>query len=82
MDISRRTLLGGTAATLGSWLLDPVRALAAEVKRVRITDVESFRVSIPSGKAADPLRIYDYAISRVHTDAGALQISLGARLMT
>ena len=75
MTVTRRTLLGGTAATLVARLLDPVRALSAEVKRVRITDVESFRVRVPPGQAADPLRIYDYSISRVHTDAGVVGTS-------
>ncbi len=75
MTVTRRTLLGGTAAALGARLLAPVRAVAAEVKRVRITDVESFRVRVPPEQAPDALRMYDYAVSRVHTDAGVMGTS-------
>ncbi|MGI8990342.1 MAG: mandelate racemase/muconate lactonizing enzyme family protein [Bryobacteraceae bacterium] len=46
-------------------------ALAAEAKRVRITDVESFRIRLP--RSGDPeLQNFDYAVSRVHTDAGVM----------
>jgi len=49
--------------------LTPLRALAAEVKKVRITDVESFSVRLPHA-GEDELKVYDYGVSRVHTDAG------------
>ena len=45
-------------------------AVAAEAKRVRITDVESFRVRIPGGDAREEMKVYSYGVSRVHTDAG------------
>ncbi len=53
-------------------LLDPVRALSAEVHTVRITDIESFRVRIPKngGDELNDPRVYEYGVSRVHTDAG------------
>jgi D-galactarolactone cycloisomerase len=39
--------------------------------QVRITNVECFQVRVPpDGGRPDPLRIYDYAVTRVHTDAG------------
>jgi len=65
--IRRRDFLGGAAITLAG-VSAPIRALAAEVKRVRITNVESFRIRIPGER--DPFRVYDYGVSRVHTDAG------------
>ena len=49
--------------------LAPLRDLAAEVKRVRLTDVESFSVQLPHADQ-DELKVYDYGVSRVHTDAG------------
>jgi len=62
--IRRRDFLAGAAALS----LAPLRALAAEVKRVRITNVESFRIRLPGDR--DPFRVYDYGVSRVSTDAG------------
>jgi len=47
---------------LAAGILDPLRAVAAEAKRVRISGVESFRVRVPSGAV--------FHASRVHTDAG------------
>jgi D-galactarolactone cycloisomerase len=66
--MTRRDLLQGAAAALFMPLLDPLRSLAAEAKRVRITDIESFEVRVPG--EGDPLAVYDYGVSRVHTDAG------------
>src|SRR6185437_7064654 len=70
MKLTRRYTIGALAGALSSSLLEPVRALAAEFKRVRITDVESFRVRVPHKGERDPFQVYDYAVSRVHTDAG------------
>ena len=61
-SINRRDLLRGGAAALAAGLLDPLRAVAAEAKRVRISGVEAFRVRVPSGAV--------FHASRVHTDAG------------
>ena len=47
--LTRRNVLRSAVAGLTMPLLDPLRAVAAEVKRVRITDVESFGVRIPRG---------------------------------
>ena len=68
--LTRRDILKNATATLTLPLLDSVRALAAEVKRVRITDVESFHLRVPGGDANDPLKNFSYSVSRVHTDAG------------
>jgi L-alanine-DL-glutamate epimerase-like enolase superfamily enzyme len=55
-------------------LLDPLRAVESEVHRVRITDIESFRVRLP--RDSDPqYKVYEYAVSRVHTDAGVMGTS-------
>jgi len=68
--ITRRDLLRATALAGAQSLLTPLRALAAEARRVRITDVESFSVTVPAGGKRDPDKIYDYPVTRVHTDAG------------
>jgi len=45
--------------------------------RVRITDIESFSVRIPpDGGRPEPLKIYNYGVTRVHTDAGVTGTSL------
>ena len=72
--LTRRSILTGSVAALTSSLLEPVRALAETVKSVRITDIESFQIRVPS-KQRDPLAVYDYGVSRVHTDAGVLGTS-------
>ena len=70
--INRRTLFRNAAAALAMPLLDPLRSLSDEVRAVRITDVESFRISLPKngGNDVNDQRVYDYGVSRVHTDAG------------
>lgn len=69
--ITRRRVLGGGIAALTHQLLGPLRAVVAQVRGVRITDVESFHVRVPPANGApDPLKVYDYAVTRVHTDAG------------
>lgn len=67
---TRRAILGGAAAAAVQALLEPVRAVAAEARRVRITDIESFHVIVPSTGERDPDRSYTYPVTRVHTDAG------------
>ncbi|MCP5112806.1 MAG: hypothetical protein GY953_18420 [bacterium] len=38
---------------------------------MRITDVESFQVRVPpEERPPDPIKIYRYMVTRVHTDAG------------
>ncbi len=54
----RRTLLTGGLAAITA----PLRAAAAEAKRVRIAGVEAFRVRVPGGNV--------FSVSRVHTDSG------------
>ena len=64
---SRRELIRKTIPVLGTVAALPA---LAKVPKVRITNVESFAVRIPPGGAADPLKIYHYGVTRVHTDAG------------
>src|SRR5439155_25891363 len=74
---TRRMMIRGAACALTSQLLEPLRALAAEARRVRITDVESYQVRVPAaGGEADRLRDSNYAVTRVHTDAGVTGTSL------
>jgi L-alanine-DL-glutamate epimerase-like enolase superfamily enzyme len=88
--LNRRTFFQGTAAAMTAPLLNPLHSfganaqpldavtkLKAEVHTVRITDVESFRVRIPKSDTDEPadLRVYDYGVSHVHTDAGITGVS-------
>jgi D-galactarolactone cycloisomerase len=59
---SRRALLAALAGGAASF--------AAPASPVKITGIESFTVRVPDGGAPDPLRLYRYAVTRVHTDAG------------
>jgi L-alanine-DL-glutamate epimerase-like enolase superfamily enzyme len=59
--VDRRALLKGVGALVAP-VLAPLRAAAAEAKRVRITGIEAFRVRVPAGAV--------FGVSRVHTDAG------------
>src|SRR5436305_1210275 len=69
--MTRRAMIGGAAYVLASQVLEPLRALAAEARRVRIANVESYRVRVPTadGERNSP-RDSNYAVTRVHTDAG------------
>jgi L-alanine-DL-glutamate epimerase-like enolase superfamily enzyme len=71
--VTRRAILKGAAALLAARVTGPLRAASAEARRVRITDIESFRVRVPGPR--DPFRIYDYGVSRVHTDVGVIGTS-------
>ena len=59
---SRRAALAG--------LISSTLAFPAPAPRVKITAIESFTVKVPDGGSPVPLRIYRYAVTRVHTDAG------------
>ncbi len=59
--LSRRSFL--------SSVLSSTASLAA-ASNIRITNVESFTVRIPPGANPDPEAVYNYSITRVHTDAG------------
>jgi D-galactarolactone cycloisomerase len=67
--ITRRNLFRSAAAGAAVSLFEPLRALAADAPRVRITDVVSFHVRVPH-EAEDDFKVYDYGVSRVHTDSG------------
>lgn len=68
--LTRRTIIGAAASAGVQALLEPLRAAAAEARRVRITEIESFHVTVPTTGERDPDRIYAYPVTRVHTDAG------------
>jgi hypothetical protein len=82
--MNRRELLkfAGTFATAGvttSQILQPVKAIAADVKRVRIQNIEAFALQLPraggqpspattaTGPSADPSRL---VCTRITTEAG------------
>jgi len=68
--LTRREFIQGTAATLAIPPLHPLLSLAAEAKRVRITDIESFSVRVPGEDDSNPLVNSTYGVTRVQTDAG------------
>lgn len=64
-------MMRGAACAFTSRPLEPLRAVASEARRVRITNVESYRVSVPAGNGGrNALQDSTYAVTRVHTDAG------------
>jgi L-alanine-DL-glutamate epimerase-like enolase superfamily enzyme len=67
--MNRRAFFRSAAAAMAA-ACQPLRTLAAEARRVRITGVESFSVRVPVVGSRDPEQIYDYAVTRVRTDAG------------
>jgi L-alanine-DL-glutamate epimerase-like enolase superfamily enzyme len=67
--MNRRAFFRSAVSAL-AMACEPLRAAAAEARRVRITGVESFSVRVPAGGSRDPEQIYDYAVTRVRTDAG------------
>src|SRR5689334_3346366 len=69
--ISRRDIMRAAACAVTGQLSQPLRALAAAAGRVRITNVESYRVLVPtSGADREGPQESNYAVTRVHTDAG------------
>lgn len=69
--MTRRAMIQGAAYALTGRILRPLRALAAEARRVRIANVESYRVRVPvAGGEGNSLQDSNYAVTRVHTDAG------------
>ncbi len=78
-QLSRRNILRRTAvAALGSCLPPFVAAQSRNrLSRVRITEIETFRIRIPTegGQPPDPFRIYAYQVNRVRTDSGIVGTS-------
>ncbi|MBM3784831.1 MAG: mandelate racemase/muconate lactonizing enzyme family protein [Acidobacteria bacterium] len=57
-------------ATRRGFLAGALGAACATAAPVKITGVETFAVRVPDGGSPDPLRVYRYPVTRVHTDAG------------
>lgn len=69
--LSRRHVLAALGASAAARLLEPVRALAQDVKPVRITRIEGFPIQIPvPAEEAATGKIHRYGVVRVETDAG------------
>jgi L-alanine-DL-glutamate epimerase-like enolase superfamily enzyme len=67
---TRRDFLKSSAVA-SAVVLEPVRALAAAVKPVRIRDVDLFPIDIPVSKAESEAGVnHRYIVSKVVTDAG------------
>ena len=69
MATTRRTFLAAAAAIPAAPA--PLPKPGPGPPQVRITNIESFGVRVPpAGGSPDPLKTYNYAVTRVHTDAG------------
>src|SRR5947209_3032752 len=81
--MNRRELLSsaGVAATAGtalSGLLAPVKAIAADVKPVRIKNIETFAIEIPASPAEVEAGVMNRtAVVRVETESGVRGYSFG-----
>ncbi len=72
-QFTRRELVSRTLVAAGVTGLARFAAAmpARRSPEVRITDVESFQVRVPpEERPPDPIKIYRYMVTRVHTDAG------------
>jgi D-galactarolactone cycloisomerase len=68
--LTRREFVAASAGLAAS-LLDPLRKLEAAVKPVRITDVDVFRIEIPTPEEhVKQGRMNRYTVCRIDTDAG------------
>jgi hypothetical protein len=80
--MNRREMLvsaGGTAGT-AAWgsLLAPVKALAAEVKPVRIKTIENFTIQIPASQTEVQAGVMSrVGVTRVVTESGVRGYSFG-----
>src|SRR5690242_15900514 len=82
--MNRRHLLmssaGAAAGAAATWnsLLSPVKALAAEVKPVRIKDVETFQIVIPATPTEEDAGVMSrIGVTRVTTESGVRGHSFG-----
>jgi D-galactarolactone cycloisomerase len=68
---TRRQFLAATAAATWAALADRLRGIAAAVKPVRITGIDSFPIRLPLSKEdAAAGKMGSYLVARVDTDAG------------
>src|SRR4051812_3424676 len=76
--MNRRQLLLSAGALAGERLLAPVKALAAEVKAVRIKDVETFNIEIPATPTEVEAGVANrLAVTRVSSESGVHGYSFG-----
>jgi D-galactarolactone cycloisomerase len=72
MKLTRRSFAAALAATAGARLADAI----GKPQRLRITNIETFTVQVPPSEGKpDPLKIYRYPVTRVHTDGGVIGTS-------
>ncbi len=76
---TRRELMRGIGAGAAAAALPPFLEAQQQNRdsQIRITKIETFRITIPTdgGAEPDPFRIYGYQVNRVHTDAGIVGTS-------
>src|ERR1700682_916692 len=83
LDMNRRQLLRSTGFVAGlsgaaDQLLEPVKALAAEVKPVRIKDIETFNIEIPATATEMEAGVMNrMTVTRVLTESGVRGYSFG-----
>src|SRR4051812_2077230 len=78
LDMNRRQLLSAGIAAAVNRALAPVKALAADVKPIRIKDVETFNIEIPATPAEVEAGVMNrMAVTRVVTESGVRGYSFG-----
>ena len=74
--MNRREFLSSTGIVAG--LLAPVKALAAQVKPIRIKDIETFNIEIPATATEIEAGVMNrMAVTRVVTESGVRGYSFG-----
>jgi L-alanine-DL-glutamate epimerase-like enolase superfamily enzyme len=78
----RRRFLAALAGSTTAWLLDPIRALARDVKPVRIKAIDVFRIEIPTPASEVARGVTNkYVVAKVETDVGVRGYSFGEYLV-
>src|SRR5438034_4822397 len=77
--MNRRELLSSTAMLAASGALAPVKALAADVKPIRIKNVETFNIEIPATQTEVEAGVTNRTpVVRIETESGVRGYSFGA----
>ena len=78
--MNRRELLAASGSIALSSLLGPVKALAADVKPIRIKNIENFLIEIPATEIEVRAGVANrMGVTRVETESGVRGYSFGGR---